>query len=201
MSLKFYLLNLPALVLTWCIRIQLCGAGTNKTENDPFNFLFLKNVPKTHFRREIIRCMLVTAAIWQPDRVRLLTNINHLKRPELRWTASNTDEDCLALARAVELCNGLAKFLQRQLYQSGDWRAKSPSEERGHEQAKINIFSKNIIWPKYIHRKTFLCWLKTNLLLCHRWLYCNQFMLNIMWQDPRTRILGQMLVFNEYHQY
>ena len=42
--------------------------------------------------------MLVTAVIWQPDRVRLLTNINHLKRPELRWTASNTDEDCLALA-------------------------------------------------------------------------------------------------------
>ena len=93
MSLKFYLLNLP-LVLTWCI--QLCRNKQN--ENDPFNFLFLKNVPKTHFRREIIRCMLVTAVIWQPDRVRLLTNINHLKRPELRWTASNTDEACLALA-------------------------------------------------------------------------------------------------------
>ena len=90
---QIYLLNLPR-VLTCCI--QLCGNKQN--ENDPFNFLFLKNVPKTHFRREIIRCMLVTAVIWQPDRVRLLTNINHLKRPELRWTASNTDEDCLALA-------------------------------------------------------------------------------------------------------
>ena len=150
MSLKFYLLNLPALVLTWCIRIQLCGAGTNKTENDPFNFLFLKNVPKTHFRREIIRCMLVTAVIWQPDRVRLLTNINHLKRPELRWTASNTDEESLALARAVELCNGLAKFLQRQLYQSGDWRAKSPSEEKGHEQAKNKYFLARTLYDQNI---------------------------------------------------
>ena len=72
--------------------------GQTKLKMTHLISVFLKNVPKTHFRREIIRCMLVTAVIWQPDRVRLLTNINHLKRPELRWTASNTDEDCLALA-------------------------------------------------------------------------------------------------------
>ena len=123
MSLKFYLLNLP-LVLTWCI--QLCRNKQN--ENDPFNFLFLKNVPKTHFRREIIRCMLVTAVIWQPDRVRLLTNINHLKRSRLRWTASNTDEHGLALAGDGEIMQGVSKISAKTTLSNGDGWAKSASE-------------------------------------------------------------------------
>ena len=84
--------------------------GQTKLKMTHLISVFLKNVPKTHFRLCIIRCMLVTAVIWQPDRVRLLTNINHLKRPELRWTASNTDEDCLALARAGGIMQWLSKI-------------------------------------------------------------------------------------------
>ena len=96
--------------------------------------------------------MLVTAVIWQPDRVRLLTNINHLKRPELRWTASNTDEDCLALARD-DTGGGIMQWLSK-IFCKDNFINLVIDEQNHRLRRKVMSMRKNINIFKQKHYMT-----------------------------------------------